>query len=143
MASIALQPTTCPPDRRPPSRPALRVLEGGRSPAAQARQAVYRRRRMVAGLLAVTVVALIVLAGAALAGIAGGVPSAAGSSAPPPPSTPSSCAGDTLSSIAEAVAPGVDPRSPSIGWSSATVERRPWSSVRSCRSPRGGPEIGR
>ena len=111
MASIALQPTTCPPDRRPPSRPALRVLEGGRSPAAQARQAVYRRRRVVAGLLAVAVLALIVLAGAALAGIAGGVPSAAGSSAHRPPSTPSSWRpGDTLWSIAEAVAPDVDPR---------------------------------
>ena len=111
MASIALQPTTCPPDRRPPSRPALRVLEGGRSPAAQARQAVYRGRRMVAGLLVVAVVALLVLAGAALARIAGGVPSAAGSSAPPAAvDTVVVQPGDTLWSIAEAVAPDVDPR---------------------------------
>ena len=111
MASIALQPTTCPPDRRPPSRPALRLLEGGRSPAAQARQAVYRGRRVVAGLLVVAVVALLVLAGAALARIAGGVPSAAGSSAPPAAvDTVVEQPGDTLWSIAEAVAPGVDPR---------------------------------
>jgi LysM repeat protein len=87
------------------------VLEGGRSPAVQARQAVYRRRRVAVGLLAVALLALIVLAGAALAGIAGGVPSAAGSSAPPSAvDTVVVERGDTLWSIAEAVAPGVDPR---------------------------------
>ena len=65
----------------------------------------------MAGLLVVAVVALLVLAGAALARIAGGVPSAAGSSAPPAAvDTVVVQPGDTLWSIAEAVAPGVDPR---------------------------------
>lgn len=105
-----LRPTTVPPGRRPPQRPALRVLEGGRGPAARARRAQYRRRRLVALALLVTVVAtVLLLANAVLAGSAGGgTPiSAAGSSAP---AVHVVQPGDTLWSIARSLNPDGDVR---------------------------------
>jgi hypothetical protein len=115
-ATLRLQPTTVPPGPGRPDRPALRVLEGGRAPSALARQAVYRRRRLVALVVALaTVVAFVLLATAAVARFAGGAPSAAGG----PSSTSASATsgptvvvqpGDTLWSIAEEVAPGIDAR---------------------------------
>ena len=74
-----LQPATVPPGPTCPSRPQLRLLEGGRAPSRLAQRAIYRRRRLVAALLAVVVVvALVLLATAAVARLAGGAPSAAG-----------------------------------------------------------------
>lgn len=122
ISPLRLQPTTVPPGPRRPSRPPLRVLAGGRAPAQLAQQAVYRRRRLVAVVLAVAVLAAaLLLASAAVARIAGGDPSAAG--VPSPTSAAASSAagvaapatvvvqpGDTLWSIAAAVAPDVDVR---------------------------------
>ena len=100
-----------------PSHPELRVIEGGRAPAALARRAVYRRRQIVA---AVVLIATLLLVAAAVARIAGdpsptspssptsaAAPSAAGVAAPP---TVIVEPGDTLWSIAAEVAPGVDVR---------------------------------
>lgn len=122
ISPLRLQPTTVPPGPRRPSRPPLRVLAGGRAPAQLAQQAVYRRRRLVVVVLAVAVLAAaLLLASAAVARIAGGDPSAAG--VPSPTSAAASSAagvaapatvvvqpGDTLWSIAAAVAPDVDVR---------------------------------
>ena len=109
-----LQPTTVPPGPTGPSRPQLRVLEGGRAPGQVAQRAVYRRRRLMALVLVLAmVVALTVLATAALARFAGGDPSPAGdpsngavTAAPTVVVAP----GDTLWSIAAAVAPDTDVR---------------------------------
>ena len=109
-----LQPTTVPPGPSGPTRPPLRVLEGGRAPGQLAQRAVYRRRRLLALTLAlVVVVAVTLLATAAVARIAGGAPSAAGG----PSSGVAAAAptvvvqpGDTLWSIAAAVAPDADVR---------------------------------
>ena len=126
MSATALQPTTLatprhrpaslPPGPHAPRRPALRVLEGGRSPAGQARRAVYRRRRLaVLAVLAVVVTAALLLASAVLARVAGdGTPDpVAGSSS----SSSSSAAevhvvqpGDTLWSIARSLEPEGDVR---------------------------------
>jgi Tfp pilus assembly protein FimV len=110
MASTALrlQPTTVPPGPGHPTRPALRVLDGGRAPARLARQAAVRRRRLVVGVaLLVLVTLLFLLAPAAVARIAGGAPSAAGG---PSPTSVVVQPGDTLWSIAAAVAPDTDVR---------------------------------
>ena len=116
-----LQPTTVPPGPDGPSRPQLRLLDGGRAPSRVAQQAVYRRRRLVVGVLVVTlVVALTLLASAAVARLAGGAPSAAGG-LPPTSAAASSAAGvaartvvvqpgDTLWTIAADVAPDADVR---------------------------------
>lgn len=67
-----LNPTSF--DLRPltPTRPHLRVIEGGRSPAAVARRRMYLRRRVVAALLAGIVGLVGVrLAGAGAAALAG------------------------------------------------------------------------
>ena len=116
-----LQPTTVPPGPRRPSRPQLRLLEGGRAPSRLAQQAIYRRRRLVAAVLAVVVVvAFVLLATAAVARLAGGAPSAAGG-LPPTSAAASSAAGaaaatvvvqpgDTLWTIAADVAPDADVR---------------------------------
>jgi nucleoid-associated protein YgaU len=87
------------------------VLEGGRAPSRLAQQAVYRRRRVAAALLLVALVAAVtLLAGPALARLAGGDPSpAAGVSAPATTSVVVQ-PGDTLWSIAAAVAPDRDVR---------------------------------
>lgn len=103
------QPTTVPPGPGSPSRPTLRVLEGGRAPHRLARQAVYRRRRLAAVVLLVLTTAVVVLlASAVLARSAGGgtpVPAAG---------TPSEVhvvqPGDTLWSIARDLAPNADVR---------------------------------
>ena len=97
-----------------PSHPELRVIEGGRAPAALARRAVYRRRQIVA---TVVLIATLLLVAAAVARIAGdpsptsptsaAAPSAAEVVAPP---TVIVEPGDTLWSIAAQVAPGVDVR---------------------------------
>lgn len=107
-SALRLQPTTVPPGPGRPSRPQLRVLPGGRAPARLAQQALYRRRRLLAIVLAVVVLAtVLLLASAAVARIAGGVPSsAAGTPSPTVVVQP----GDTLWSVAAAVAPDVDVR---------------------------------
>ncbi len=112
--SFRLQPTTVPPGPSGPSRPQLRVLEGGRAPAQIAQRAVYRRRRLlVLALVVGLVIALSLLATSAVARFAGGAPSAAGghssgaiAAAPTVVVQP----GDTLWSIAAAVAPDADVR---------------------------------
>jgi len=122
MSSTALQPTTVPPGPEHPSRPPLRVLRGGRAPARLAQQALYRRRRIVAALATLALAAVLLLASAAVARIAGGVPSSA-AGAPSPTSAAAARAaevatpltavvqpGDTLWSIAAAIAPEVDVR---------------------------------
>lgn len=111
-----LQPTTVPPGPGRPSRPQLRVLEGGRAPSRLAERATFRRRRLVVLAVAlVAVVAFVLLATAAVARFAGGAPSAAGG--PSPTSAAALAAptvvvqpGDTLWSIAEDIAPGTDVR---------------------------------
>jgi hypothetical protein len=105
---LRLQPTTVPPGPGHPTRPTLRVLDGGRAPARVAQQAVYRRRRLVVGLALVAIVTLVfLLATSAMARIAGGAPSsAAGGPSPTVVVQP----GDTLWSIAAAVAPDTDVR---------------------------------
>ena len=120
--ALALQPTTIPPGPRDLPRPQLRVLQGGRAPAQVARQITYRRRRVVAALVALgLVVALTLLAIAALARIAGGTPSPAAGELSPTSAAAARAAGvaaptvvvqpgDTLWSIAAAVAPGTDVR---------------------------------
>jgi nucleoid-associated protein YgaU len=83
------------------------VLEGGRAPARLAQQAVVRRRLFVVGITLLALVALLfVLAPAAVARIAGGGPPAAGDPSPTVVVQP----GDTLWSIAAAVAPDTDVR---------------------------------
>jgi hypothetical protein len=107
LTTLRLQPTTVPPGPGHPSRPRLRVLDGGRAPAQLAQQARYRRRRLVVGLAFVAVVALTLLATSAVARIAGGAPtSAAGGPSPTVVVQP----GDTLWTIAAAVAPDTDVR---------------------------------
>jgi nucleoid-associated protein YgaU len=105
-----LQPATVPPGSGRPPRPQLRVLEGGRAGAAQARRRTYLRRRLVAAVVAVALVAaLYLLAGSALAGTAGGgTPSAAAGATSP--ATHVVQPGDTLWTIAAAAAPDVDVR---------------------------------
>lgn len=123
ISPLRLQPTTVPPGPGRPSRPHLRVLPGGRAPARLAQQAVYRRRRLVVVVLAVAVLAAaLLLASAAVARIAGGDPSSAAGVPSPTSAAASSAAGvaapatvvvqpgDTLWSIAAAVAPDVDVR---------------------------------
>ena len=105
-----LRPTTVPPGPRPPRRPALRVIEGGRAPGAAARQAAYRRRRVAAvALLAAVVLTALLLANAVLAGSAGGgTPTTAAGTARPAVHVVQP--GDTLWSIAEELAPSADVR---------------------------------
>ncbi len=120
---LRLQPTTVPPGPGRPSRPRLRVLQGGRAPSRLAQQAVYRRRRLAVAVLAVAVLAVaFLLASAAVARIAGGAPSPAAGGSSPTSAAAASAAGvaapptlvvrpgDTLWSIAASVAPHVDVR---------------------------------
>jgi hypothetical protein len=119
---LRLQPTTVPPGPGRPSRPPLRVLQGGRAPSRMAQQAIYRRRRLLVAIIAVAVLAATFLrASAAVARIAGGAPSAAGASSPTSAAASSAAGvaapptavvqpGDTLWSIAAAAAPDVDVR---------------------------------
>jgi len=116
---LRLQPTTVPPGPGRPRRPELRVLQGGRAPAAVARQATYRRRRIVVALV---LSAALLLASAAVARLAGGAPSSAAGDPSPTSAAAVSAAGvaapltvvvqpgDTLWSIAAAIAPEVDVR---------------------------------
>ena len=121
--ALRLLPTTVPPGPPVPARPALRVLEGGRAPAGLARQATFRRRRRAAlVLLGVTVAVLVLLASAISARLAGGghPSSAAGASSPASAVAAARPGwllrrvvvrpGDTLWSIAAAVAPDADVR---------------------------------
>lgn len=111
LAVPRLAPSTPPSGPRTPSRPALRVLEGGRSRQQAAQRAVFRRRRLAAlAVVTALVVAVLLLASSALAGGAGGgVPSpATGGSAAPVVHVVQP--GDTLWSIAGKVAPGADVR---------------------------------
>jgi hypothetical protein len=122
LSSLRLQPATVPPGPGRPSRPALRVLEGGQAPSRLAQQAVYRRRRLLAALVVVGAVALLLLASAAVARVAGGDPSPAAGASSPTSAAAASAAGvaapatvvvqpgDTLWSIASAVAPDADVR---------------------------------
>ena len=99
------------------------MLQGGRAPARVAQQSIYRRRRLVVAILAVAVLAVaFLLASAAVARIAGGAPSPAAGGSSPTSAAAASAAGvaapattvvqpgDTLWSIAAAVAPDVDVR---------------------------------
>lgn len=92
----------------PASRPALRLVQGGRSDAALA--ATYRRRRLVAALGLVVVVVLGLLAAQAVAGVAAGW--AAPSPAPieGPAVTVEARPGDTLWTLARRVRPSGDVR---------------------------------
>lgn len=103
------QPTTVPPGPGSPSRPTLRVLEGGRAPDRLVRRALYRRRRLAAvAVLVLTTAVVLLLASTVLARSAGGgtpVPAAG---------TPSEVhvvqPGDTLWSIARDLEPNADVR---------------------------------
>ncbi len=112
--SLRLQPTTVPPGPGRPARPQLRVLPGGRAPARLAQAATFRRRRLVVAVLVLALLAgATLLVGAAAAKLAGGAPSSAAgvtASAPAAPATVVVRPGDTLWSIAAAVAPDVDVR---------------------------------
>jgi len=122
--ALRLLPTTVPPGPVAPVRPALRVLEGGRAPAGLARQATFRRRRRVAlALVGATIVVLVLLVSAISARLAGGGHPSSAAGAPSPTSAVATGAagvaapsgwvvgpGDTLWSIASAVAPDVDVR---------------------------------
>jgi len=122
LTPLRLQPTTVPPGPGRPARPSLRVLEGGRAPSRLAEQAVYRRRRLVAALVATALAVALLLAAAAVAGTAGGDPSPAAGALSPTSAAAASAAGvaapatvvvqpgDTLWTIAAAVAPEADVR---------------------------------
>jgi hypothetical protein len=120
-----LQPTTTGPvpPLSFPSRPALRVLDGGLAPDRLAHRATLRRRRSLAlALLATVVVAVSLLVGAVSTRLAdGGDPSSAVGNPSPTSAVALRAAevaasswvvapGDTLWSIAAAVAPEADVR---------------------------------
>lgn len=106
LRSGRLRPATVPPGRRPPQRPALRVVQGGR---AAARRATFRRRRLAAALLVAVVTTALVLASAALAGSAGGgTPTSAAGTAPAQVHVVQP--GDTLWSVARGLDPTGDVR---------------------------------
>ncbi len=126
-AALRLQPTTVPPGPQAPARAALRLVEGGRAPRSLARRAQLRRRRLAALVVVLVVlVASTLLASAVLARIAGGGSPSAAAGGPPPTSAAASSAagvaagaggatrivqpGDTLWTIAAAVAPAADVR---------------------------------
>ena len=124
-----VQPTTGPvPPLAFPVRPALRVLDGGRSTRHLERRATLRRRRSVAlALLATVAVALVLLVGAVSTRLAGGGDPSSAVGNPSPTSAVALRAaevaasswvvapGDTLWSIAAEIAPEADVR--------ATVEQ--------------------
>jgi hypothetical protein len=122
LPTLRLQPATVPPGPGRPARPALRVLEGGRAPSRLAQQAVYRRRRLVVAMVAAGATIVLLLAAAAVAGTAGGDPSPAAGALSPTSAAAASAAGvaapstvvvqpgDTLWTIAAAVAPDADVR---------------------------------
>ena len=125
MASIVLQPTTIPPGPGRPPRPSLRgpVARRRPGPARLAQQARYRRRRLVAAVVTLAVLtAIFLLVSSATARIAGGDPSSAAGDPTPTSAAASTAAGvaapatvvvqpgDTLWTIAEAVAPDIDVR---------------------------------
>jgi hypothetical protein len=121
ISPLRLQPTTVPPGPGRPTRPPLRVLEGGRAPSRLAQRARYRRRRLVVAAVVLAMVVLSVLAAAAAARIAGGEPLSAAGPSPTSaaatraaevaaPATAVVQPGDTLWTIAAAVAPDVDVR---------------------------------
>ncbi|MCU1454441.1 MAG: hypothetical protein JWN46_2587 [Acidimicrobiales bacterium] len=91
----------------PPRRPDLRMVHGGRSPAA--RRATYRRRRVVVGVLALFVaVAAVAVGRGGLASLAPAAPSAP--AAPIGASAVVVRPGDTLWSIARRLHPNGDVR---------------------------------
>ncbi len=117
MAAVIVPPSTtvrAPAGPRP--RPALRVIEGGRSAARRAQQRVYRRRRIgalvVLGLVAVVGWLAVVGATSLLDPPEATVPSSAATAAAPPAAAEAYVVqpGDTLWDIAAQVAPGRDPR---------------------------------
>lgn len=98
--------------RRPgaaaPGRPQLRLIPGGRSPAALA--ATYRRRRVVAVLVVVTVLVIAVQLAQALSGVAAGWAAPGSEPIDGPTVTVEAGAGDTLWSLARQVHPDGDVR---------------------------------
>jgi len=120
--ALRLQPTTVPPGPPGTARPQLRVLQGGHAPGPAAVLAAYRRRRLVAAVVVLAVVvALTLLAITAMTRIASGTPSPVAGELVPTSAAASSAAGvaaptavvqpgDTLWTIAAAVAPDVDVR---------------------------------
>ena len=112
LATPRLRPASLPPGPHAPRPPALRVLEGGRSPAGQARRAVYRRRRLaVLAVLTVVVAAALLLASAVLARVAGdGTPDPVAGSSAAAAEVHVVQPGDTLWSIARSLEPEGDVR---------------------------------
>ncbi|HYI63209.1 MAG TPA: hypothetical protein VEW93_15570 [Acidimicrobiales bacterium] len=108
MAAVIVPITFVPGTVVPAARPALRLIEGGRS--APARAVVYRRRRVVAALALVTVLALALLAARSVAGVAAGwaapTPAAVGG----PVVVVEAGSGDTLWTLARQVHPTGDVR---------------------------------
>ena len=110
VATAPFRPTTPPPTGSGPSRPALRVLEGGRAPGRRATSARYLRRRLIVlGLVVLVVVGVARLATAAVAGPTPPGPAVA-TSAAGPAAVHVVQPGDTLWSIAGAIAPEADVR---------------------------------
>lgn len=115
ISPLRLQPATVPPGPRRPPRPELRVLEGGRAPARVAQRSVYRRRRLLVAMATITLALVVVLAWAVVGALAGPSSSptsavASRAAAVAAPATVVVQPGDTLWSIAAAVAPGSDVR---------------------------------
>ncbi|HEX7132620.1 MAG TPA: hypothetical protein VF228_08595, partial [Iamia sp.] len=91
-----------------PGRPQLRLIPGGRSPAALA--ATYRRRRLVAVLVLVTVLVVAVQLAQVLAGVAAGWSAPTAAPIDGPTVTVEAGPGDTLWSLAREVHPEGDVR---------------------------------
>lgn len=92
-----------------PARPALRVVQGGRSQAGRQRQRIFLVRRVVAVVLVAVVALLAVRVGAMV--VSAFTSGAAASGATIDASAPYVVQpGDTLWAVAEGVAPSSDPR---------------------------------
>ncbi|HEV7719777.1 MAG TPA: hypothetical protein VGO60_00750 [Iamia sp.] len=92
----------------PAARPQLRLIPGGRSPAALA--ATYRRRRIVAALVVLTLLVVAVQLAQALAGAAGGWSTPTPTPIEGPTVAVEAAPGDTLWSLAREVHPEGDVR---------------------------------
>jgi len=92
----------------PAARPQLRLIPGGRSPAALA--ATYRRRRIVAALVVLTLLVVVVQLAQALSGVAAGWSAPTPASIEGPTVEVEAAPGDTLWSLARQVHPDGDVR---------------------------------
>ena len=102
------------PEALPSARPALRVIDGGRSRAARRRAAQYRRRRLAVLVGLVVVVALLWTVADAATGLLDPQRDGTASPAAAIDSTPAPThvvqPGETLWAIAQQIAPNRDPR---------------------------------